>query len=131
MVRGLLLCVASLAVSSSAHATEGSADSRPAVERKLIGDWRGGPCMGTIHFDADRKFRREHYTPGNNFVSGSWELRWDALPPALVFQGTDSDAPERLIKDLTVLLTLLNDEALEYRIGDGPPSRYERVKEKK
>lgn len=128
MIRTLLLCGVCLVPGSFAAAVEEPANPRPAVEKKLLGEWKGGPCMGTIHFEADGTFERRHYSPGNNRVAGTWELRWDALPPTLTFHGKTSDDPERLNKDFVVKLVELNDETLRYQYADEQSAPYERVK---
>lgn len=62
-----------------------------ALERKLLGTWKGGPCAGDYTFNADGTFECRHFTPGGNTLTGTWSLRWDALPPTLVLTCRTSD----------------------------------------
>ena len=62
-----------------------------ALERKLLGTWQGGPCVGDYTFDANGTFVLRHFTPGGNTLTGAWSLRWDALPPTLVLTSKTSD----------------------------------------
>ena len=111
-----------------------------ALEKKLLGSWKGGPCVGDYSFDADGTFELHHFTPGNNTVTGDWSIRWDALPPTLVLTCKTSDfkkkTPSRqeyqyLGKDLELKLLELNSEALVCRSpNDKGDTRYERRAEK-
>ena len=49
-------------------------DPAEALEEKLHGDWKGGACMGTITFNADGTYKREHFTPGNIALSGTGQF---------------------------------------------------------
>jgi hypothetical protein len=101
-----------------------------ALEAKLHGVWKGGACVGELTVKADGTFERRHYTPGNNTLSGTWAVRWDALPPTLALTCTASDAPDRIkVGETTaVKLVRLDGEALAYQHPGGPPVRYARVK---
>jgi hypothetical protein len=100
-----------------------------ALEKKLHGGWKGGACVGTLTFAADGTFTRTHYTPGGNTITGTWVLKWDALPPTLVMTTTTSDAPDRLkVGEVTaVKLVELSAGAMAYRSETGEPVRFERV----
>lgn len=57
-----------------------------ALEGKLHGDWRvEAACGGQITIRADGTYERRNYSPGRYTVTGTWQVRWDALPPTLVF----------------------------------------------
>ena len=95
----------------------GKANDGPVVlERKLHGAWKGPPCGGDWTFNADGGFVVEGYSPGGNRLSGTWELRWDALPPTLLLTVKTSDAPERIEigEKWELKLIELNDETLGY-----------------
>ena len=65
-----------------------------ALEKKLHGAWKGdGPCAGGLTFAADGTYTRPHHGPGGDNSAGTWAVRWDALPPALVLTCTQSDDP--------------------------------------
>ena len=91
-------------------------DGLVALEGKLHGEWKGPPCGGDWVFHVDGTFAVEHYSPGNNKLTGTWELRWNALPPTLILVLKTSDAPERIKVGETweVKLVRLDDEALAY-----------------
>ena len=73
-----------VAVTSYAAEKDVGSDGIAALEAKLIATWYGqGPCTGTFVFRADRTYERLHHGPGGNNSAGTWELRRDALPPAL------------------------------------------------
>ncbi|MGC4006820.1 MAG: hypothetical protein QM811_28315 [Pirellulales bacterium] len=61
------------------------------LEKKILGEWEGGPCMGTYDFAADGTYRLTGYTPGGNKLAGTWAFRWDELPPKLVLVCKTSD----------------------------------------
>lgn len=87
MIRiALLATVSWLAIFSAVVAQESSSDALAALERKLHGDWRGGPCVGELRFKADGTYERKHYSPANNNSTGTWTLHWDALPPTLTLE---------------------------------------------
>jgi hypothetical protein len=62
-----------------------------ALEQKLLGAWKGPACGGDYTFNADGTFELENYTPGQNSLTGTWSIRWDALPPTLVLMCKTSD----------------------------------------
>lgn len=77
------------AAAGSATADQSQAD----LEAKLLGNWKGGPCMGVIQFSKDGTFERRHYSPGDNEIAGVWKLKLGSLPPTLTLTVTTSDAP--------------------------------------
>jgi uncharacterized protein (TIGR03067 family) len=118
--------------------TSGLAADQPkgapvAPERMLHGEWKGGPCMGDYNFNPDGTFELQHFSPGNNQLTGTWEVRWNALPPTLIVTCQTSDAPDRLPVGMTweVKLVQLDDENLAYQHLDQYPGgytdRYKRV----
>jgi len=66
-------------------------DELKALERELLGEWVGGPCVGNYRFHADGTYELRHFTPGGNTLAGRWSLRWNALPPTLLLNCTSSD----------------------------------------
>jgi hypothetical protein len=95
-----------------------------ALEQKLLGDWKGPACGGDYTFNADGTFELQNYTPGQNTLTGTWSLRWDALPPTLVlmcktsdFKKKDPTRPEyeHLGKALELKLLELDGDTLVYR----------------
>jgi hypothetical protein len=80
------------------------------IESKLIGTWVGGPCVGSLQIMRDGRFERRGYSPGNNRLAGTWKVKWDALPPTLVLDCTESDADHWIgTKYETKLLELTAD----------------------
>lgn len=77
----------------------------------------------------DGTFERQHYSPGNNSLIGSWEVRWNALPLTLVLTCERSDDPDRVGKIEEVKLIQVDDKVLVYQGVDQPPITYQRVKE--
>jgi hypothetical protein len=85
----MLLPLAALAFVVSAQSVrtaDKAKDPPPALEKKLHGDWEADDmdCVGELTLRADGTFERRHYSPGNNTLTGTWEMRWNALPPTLV-----------------------------------------------
>jgi len=66
-----------------------------AIEQKLLGAWKGPACAGDYTFNADGTFECENFTPGGNTLTGTWSIRWDALPPTLVLTCKTSDFRKR------------------------------------
>jgi uncharacterized protein (TIGR03067 family) len=119
--------VAALALISTAHPADKPKEAPPALERKLYGEWKGGDCQGELTLKAEGTFRRRHYSPGNNTLTGTWAVRWDALPPTLVLTCTASDCQEFVGKEEVKLLQL-DDAALVYQHAGGQQYRYTRVR---
>ena len=112
---------------SQATAAANKGEALAALERKLLGVWHGGPCMGSITFKADGTFTREHYSPGNNTLAGVWSVRWESLPPTLVMTCKTSDGQDYIGKTDELKLVELNGEVLTYRHpGTEGSSRYSR-----
>ena len=98
-----------------------------ALERKLLGIWQGPSCGGDYTFNSDGTFDLQNFTPGGNTLTGTWSLRWDALPPTLVLMCKTSDFKtkdptreeyEYLAKALELQLLELNSDALVLRFPD-------------
>jgi hypothetical protein len=108
----------------------GRAEAAPVgLERKLCAAWQGGACVGTLTLRPNGTFERRHYTPGNNTLTGTWAVRWDALPPTLILTCTDSDDPRRIGTKEAVKVTRQDDAALAFQSpGGGPPVGYTRAK---
>ena len=95
-----------------------------ALEKKLLGTWHGGPCIGDYTFNADGTYTLRRFTPGGNTLTGTWSLRWDALPPTLVVTCKTSDFKARdanrreyeyFGKALEIKVEGLNDDELVLR----------------
>jgi hypothetical protein len=131
MIRAAALFVAALVVITSIHAADKPQDAEGALQRKLHGEWKGPACAGDWTYKADGTFDVVHYSRGGNTLSGTWEVRWNALPPTLVRTCKASDDPDLVGKTWEVKLVELNDEALAYQYPDQHPKghtvRYARV----
>lgn len=123
MIRiALLATVSWLAILPAAAAQNSKIDALTALERKLHGNWRGGPCIGELLFRADGTYERKHYSPANISSTGTWTLRWDALPPTLTLNCTASDDPSDVNKAFQYSLSQLNDTtfAIAHEKGSKP-----------
>jgi hypothetical protein len=108
-----------------------SKEARSDLERLLWGSWKGPACSGDWAYQADGTFAAKHYSPGDNQLTGTWEVRWNALPPTLVRTCETSDDPELVGKTWELRLIQLDGEALAYQYPDHYPRghviRYTRV----
>jgi hypothetical protein len=95
------------------------------LERKLLGAWKGASCAGDYTFRPDGTFECTNFTPGQNTLTGTWSIRWDALPPTLVLTCKTSDFKrkdpsrseyEYLGKALELKLLELNRDTFVYRL---------------
>ena len=112
--------------SNAAIAEKG--DPLAALERKLLGTWLGPACGGDYTYHADGTFSVAYFTPGQNNLTGTWSIRWDAIPPTLLLTYKTSDIrtqdPDRiefeyLGKTREAKVHELNGESLVYRFpGD-------------
>jgi hypothetical protein len=110
----------------------GRTDGAPvALERKLWGPWRGGACAGELTLKPNGTFERRHYGPGNQAWSGTWAVRWDALPPTLVLTCTDADWAGQIGTKQEVKIVQLDQAALVYQHAGNDPTSYARVTAKK
>jgi hypothetical protein len=121
-VVGALATAQAQSVSASQRAAASKGGELAALEQKLLGTWHGPACIGTLTFNPDGSFKRQHFTPGDNTLAGTWSLRWDALPPTLVLKCKTSDFKKKdpgradyagTIEELK--LVELSDDALAYR----------------
>jgi hypothetical protein len=110
-MRTALILAVSLVIAISAQAADKAADGQGSLERKLHGKWNGPACGGNWTFAADGTFEAEHYTPAGNVLTGTWEVRWDALPPTLIRTCKTSDDPEMVDKSWEVKLIHLEANA--------------------
>jgi hypothetical protein len=100
---------------------------RPTLEKKLHGEWKGGPGVGDIIFRSDGTFERRNYSPGDHTLKGTWELSWTSLPPTLVMTCTESTNPKFVDSALSVSLVRLNDDQFEYQsAGEKSSTRFDR-----
>jgi hypothetical protein len=93
-----------------------------ALERKLLGAWKGPACAGDYTFNADGTYECRNFTPGQNTLAGTWSIRWDALPPTLLLACTTSDFKKKdpsredfAGKTVELRLVELNSDAFAYR----------------
>ncbi len=129
MIRMAAVLAGSFVLIALADAADEPKDGPVALERKLLSQWHGGPCVGELTLRADGTFEREHYSPGNRTLSGTWVVRWDALPPTLALTCKTSDYEGYVGKTQEVKIVELNDEVLAYKNPDWKqPQRYTRVK---
>jgi hypothetical protein len=115
VIRTAVFLTALLVLIASAQTADKPKEAPAALERKLHGAWIGGPCEGELTLGADGTFERRHYSPGDNKLTGTWEVRWNALPPTLVLACKTSDDPDFVGKTSDVKLIQLDDEALAYQ----------------
>lgn len=99
-----------------------------AIESKLLGDWKGGACQGDWTFRANGTFELDHYSPANLHLSGTWKMRWDALPPTLIATFSSGGDSQLVGKKWDLKVTRLDQEILEFQIPGSELSRCERSK---
>lgn len=117
-----------LAPIASARSAEATAEALVALETLLHGEWDGlGPCDGEIAFRADGTYDWRYIGPGGDSRAGTWDVRWDALPPTLVLTCETSDKGH-VGKPFEVKLVELNEEALVFGYSEKMRARYERPK---
>ncbi len=87
------------------------------LEKKLHGEWRGGPCMGDWTFRADGTFALTNYSPGGDRFTGHWKVRGGAIPPTLVLTFTTADAPAefKVGQGWEVKIVQLDDKTFAYK----------------
>jgi len=123
MTRLAALLAASLVFIACTQAADQPQEPSAAPERLLHGDWKGGACLGDWTFKADGSYDLRHYTPGNNHLTGTWKVRWDALPPTLVLTCKTSDDADLVGKTWEVKVVQLDKEVFIYEHSGGPPLR--------
>jgi hypothetical protein len=97
------------------------------LEKKLHGEWKGGPGVGEIIFRPDGTFERRNYSPGKHTLKGVWELQWKTLPPTLVMTCKESTNPKFVDSALSVSLVRLNDDEIAYQsAGEKSSTRFDR-----
>jgi hypothetical protein len=102
-----------------------------ALETKLHGTWIGrGMFASLLTFKADGTFERSATIKGTE-GEGTWELRWDALPPTLVMKFSKSVVEGEASKTQELKVTGLDDGSLRFEAPDSLPHQsigYRRVK---
>jgi uncharacterized protein (TIGR03067 family) len=126
MIRTALFLVVLSVLVVLAMAADQPKEVRAALERKLVGAWIGGACIGELNLAADGTFERHHYSPGNNHLTGTWEVHRDTLPSTLVLNCKTSDDLD-LIGKVEVQLIQLDDAAFTYQFPGGGSVRFTRV----
>src|SRR4051794_10527544 len=86
------------------------------LEKKLHGTWYGGDCVGELRLKADGTFERRGYSPGNNTLTGTWEIRWNSLPPTLKLTCTASDSADYVGQVVEAEVVRLDDASLDIRL---------------
>lgn len=130
MIRSTVLLAASLLMVSLGAADDKSPDPLRALESKMHGAWKGdGPCDGDLVLAADGTYKRQHFSPQNNSLTGTWTVRWDALPPTLVLKCETSDRPFFAGRTTELKLLQLNEDALIYQYPQETTAQYNRLKE--
>ncbi len=123
-----LTMVLGLVNGASVWSADESAETLVALERLLRGDWDGcGPCDGEITFRADGTYQWRYVGPAGDSRAGTWDVRWDALPPTLVLTCKTSEKG-RVGKPFEVKLVELNKETLVFGYGGKTQTRFERPK---
>ena len=112
MIRTAVFLAASLVFIISAQTADNSKEPPVAPERMLHGKWKGPDCGGDWTIGSDGTFEVQHYSPGNNKLAGTWEVRWNALPPTLVLTCKTSDDPTVVGTKDVVKLIKLDDKEL-------------------
>jgi len=115
MTRRPIVVVALLVLIACAQAADSKKDAAAKLERKMLGTWRGQPCVGRLTLKADGTFERDGVSPAGNRLSGTWEMRWDALPPTLVMHCKESDDGSFVGKTTEVKVIQLDDKKLVYQ----------------
>jgi len=121
MIRMTAILAASLIFISSAQTADQPdkpVEMAAALERKLHGGWVGGPCQGDWIYRPDGTFQARHFTPGNNRLTGTWEVRWDALPPTLARTCKTSDDPHLVGRMWDAKIVQLDDKGLAYQYDE-------------
>lgn len=119
-----------LVIGASAWPADEPVGALVELEKLLRGDWDGcGPCDGEITFRADGTYQWRYIGPVGDTRTGTWDVRWDALPPTLVLTCKTSEKGH-VIKPLELKLVELNKETLVFRYGGGgrAQARFERPK---
>ena len=128
MTRKPILAVALFALIACVQAADSRKDVAAELEKKMLGTWRGGPCVGTLTLKADGTFERRGVSPSGNRLAGTWKMRWDALPPTLVLHCKESDDGGSVGKTTEVKVVQLDDKMLVYQHPLAKkPSRHTRV----
>jgi len=129
MMRFAVLLLASLVGVASIRAADQPQAARETPERLLTGQWQGGPCEGNWTFTANGTFEVRHYTPASNHLLGTWEVRWNALPPTLVMtcKTTDDEKHFPVGQAWEVKLLQLDGEELAYQHPGQPVMRFKRA----
>ena len=90
------------------------------LERKVHGTWYGGDCVGELDLKADGSFERRGYSPGNNTLTGTWEIRWNALPPTLKLTCKASNSADHVGQVVETEVVRLDDANLGLRLRSVP-----------
>lgn len=102
-----------------------------ALERIMLGAWKGQEgCSGRYLFNADGTYELNGFGPTANPTSGTWKVRWDALPPTLVLTCKASETDEDIGKETNVKLLQLDDASLTIEYDGRTVYHYERPKKK-
>jgi hypothetical protein len=110
----VLLILAVLFLSLAPVMADGKAENGAAgLEKKLLGDWKGkSACQGDLTLKANGTFERTDCGPGGIRYAGTWEMKWDALPPTLILKCETSDDADVVGRKEEMKVQELNDKLL-------------------
>ena len=115
--------------SGTAIAIGKGADDLAALETKLLGNWRGDePCSGSLDILPGGKYERKMRGPGGDTSTGTWALRWNALPPTLVLTCKTSDDPDEVGKIVETKIVELDDAKLAIKDPASTTTRFSKAK---
>jgi hypothetical protein len=129
------IVVAVLLISALAASAVPAPPAKPnkeisALEAMLHGEWKGKGCDGQITFRADGTYERKRYGPVGVSCSGTFEVRWDSLPPTLVLSSCQRNGKALTSTTQEAKIVMLNDSAFSYQFTDNErAAAYERVNE--
>lgn len=121
MLRVGTCVVAALIASFSLAAADTEGNPLAALEKKLTGSWEGtGPCDGRLILNTNGTYEWKLHGPGGNNSSGTWKLRWDALPPTLTLDCIQSDAADNVGRLGQCKVVRLDDARLSIKYENSP-----------
>ncbi len=101
------------------------------VEATLYGEWTSEQdCVGGLTVRADGTFGRTRYGPGGASLTGTWTVKWDALPPVLVLTCQTSTDKDYAGQVWEAKLTRLDAETLVCQLSKDAEVTYARVRAK-
>lgn len=125
----MIFSVASMSAALPVFVEDKPADSPSSLKEKIHGAWKGyGPCDGDLTLNANGTYARKWVGPGGDSDSGTWSLKWDALPPTLTFECEKADSEELEGRSIPGKLVRLDDDGMEILYdGSSQPIVFRRV----